>query len=102
MCYCWWYNMAATNPSSSDDKNLTPGGIVGLVAGVSTGILWYRHYLNAAKRLENQSQFSVSSSPIYHYDINLGQNEHLMVGVDMLNDNTYKNQTLGIGVSYNF
>ncbi len=50
----------------------------------------------------NKSRMSVQSSPIYQQEFKVGKTDRLMVGVDMLKDNTRKNQTLGLGVSYNF
>lgn len=69
-----------------------------ILAGAGT---WAGFYY-AAKRAGNRSQLSVYSSPVFQQEFNIGKNDRLMVGVDLLKDNTYKNQTLGLGVSYSF
>lgn len=55
-----------------------------------------------AKRLERKSQFSVQYAPLFQKEINFGDNERLMVGLDMLQDNNIKNKTLGMGLRCNF
>lgn len=53
------------------------------------------------KKYRNADSF-VQSSPIYQHEFSITKNDRLMVGVDMLRDNTRKQQTLGLGISYNF
>ena len=54
-----------------------------------------------ARKLENAA-FTVHSAPLYQHEFKVGKSSNLMVGVDMLKDNTFKNQTLGLGLSFNF
>lgn len=79
----------------------------GAYVGIGTGFIlagaasWATcHFIG--KNLEKKSKQSVQSSPIYQQEFIIGKNNHLLVGVDMLKDNTHKNQTLGLGLSYNF
>lgn len=44
----------------------------------------------------------VNSSALYRQEFNFKNGSSLATGVDFLQDNTRKNQTLGIGLSYNF
>lgn len=74
------------------------GGVAMMAVGVIGGT-WL--VLNATHKLK-QSESYVSAFPIFKSDLNIGKNDRLMVGVDLLKDNTNKNQTLGLGVSYNF
>lgn len=67
-------------------------------AGVA---VWAGCYYGA-KSIERESKLSVQSSPIFQQEFNVGKNDRLMVGVDILNDNTMKHQTLGMGIRYNF
>lgn len=76
--------------------------VVSIPIGLAAGAAWWAGFYYSAKRIEKQSSFSVQSSPIYQQEFEIGKNDRLMVGVDMLKDNTRKNQTLGLGVSYNF
>ncbi|MDE7166030.1 MAG: hypothetical protein K2O17_03265 [Bacteroidaceae bacterium] len=55
-----------------------------------------------ARKIEKDYKYSVDASPIFQQEFNVGKNERLMVGVDMLNDNTMKHQTVGMGLRYNF
>lgn len=84
-----------------DDSNIglcAPGLVLagsGLIGGIITNIVG-NSMQNKAK---NQSFIS---STIYQQEFKIGNNDCLMVGVDMLKDNIHKNQTLGLGLSYNF
>ncbi len=71
-----------------------------LTAGI--GVATWAGFYFVGKHVEKKSQLSVQSSPIYQQEFKVGKNDRLMVGVDMLKDNTRRNQTLGLGVSYNF
>lgn len=69
------------------------------VAGL--GIATWAALYFPGKHLENKYN-SVQTTPVFQQEFNIGKNDRLMVGVDMLKDNTRRNQTLGLGVSYNF
>ncbi|MDE6634706.1 MAG: hypothetical protein K2J96_05580 [Bacteroidaceae bacterium] len=80
-----------------DERGLKLGfPMIGI--GVST---WAGCYFRA-KNIEKKSMLSVGVSPIFQQEFNVGKNERLMVGVDILNDNTMKHQTVGMGLRYNF
>lgn len=66
------------------------------------GAIWWASFYFPGKHLEKKYANTIQSSSIYQQEFNIGKNNRLMVGVDMLKDNTRKNQTLGLGVSYNF
>lgn len=72
-------------------------GISSIAAGIAT---WSGCCLRARK-LERRSRYSVQSAPVFQQEFNVG-NDRLVVGLDMLKDNTMKNQTLGMGLTYNF
>lgn len=72
-------------------------GFSSIAAGIVT---WSGCYFRARK-LERQSRYSVQSAPVFQQEFNVG-NDRLVVGLDMLKDNTMKNQTLGMGLTYNF
>lgn len=73
------------------------GGALACV-GVIGGATLYCYGYSIQKRMQR----SIYSSTIFKQEFIVGKNNRLMVGVDMLKDNTRKNQTLGLGVSYNF
>ncbi len=73
-------------------------GIPMIPAGIA---VWAGCYFRA-KNIEKKVMLSVESSPVFQQEFNVGKNERLMVGVDMLNDNTMKHQTVGMGLRYNF
>lgn len=91
-------NQAITGYATGDCGSPAYTIPIGLVAGAA----WWAGFYYSAKRIEKQSLFSVQSSPIYQQGFNIGKNDHLMVGVDLLKDNTHRNKTLGLGISYNF
>lgn len=72
-------------------------GFSSIAAGIAT---WSGCYFRARK-LERRSRYSVQSAPVFQQEFNVG-NDRLVVGLDMLKDNTMKNQTLGMGLTYNF
>lgn len=73
-------------------------GLSSIAAGIAT---WSGCYFRARK-LGRRSRYSVQSAPVFQQEFNVGNNDRLVVGLDMLKDNTMKNQTLGMGLTYNF
>lgn len=73
-------------------------GFSSIAAGIAT---WSGCYFRARK-LERRSRYSVQSASVFQQEFNVGNNDRLVVGLDMLKDNTMKNQTLGMGLTYNF
>lgn len=49
-----------------------------------------------------QSQYSVHTSPFFQQNFNLKNGASLATGIDFMQDNTHRNTTLGLGLSYNF
>ncbi len=85
------YGKGPIQPDMDKGKILTVGGIC-------TGVgcyFWSRH-------LQKKAESYVTNTQLFQYDFTIGKSDRLMVGIDMLKDNTRRNQTLGIGVSYNF
>lgn len=80
---------------SDDDIVIIGSAIAG--AGVIT---WTTCYL-VGKNMEKKAKYSVQSNPVFQQEFKIGKNS-LALGVDMLKDNTFKNQTLGLGLSYKF
>ncbi len=73
-----------------------------LPVGIAAGAGWWSAFYFSGRHIEKKHMNMVQSSPIYQQEFKVGKTDRLMVGVDMLKDNTRKNQTLGLGVSYNF
>lgn len=73
------------------------GGALACV-GVIGGTTLYCYGISIQKRMQR----SIYSSTIYMQEFNVGDNNRLMVGVDMLKDNSYKKQALGLCFTYNF
>lgn len=73
-------------------------GFSSIAAGIAT---WSGCYFRARK-LERRSRYSVQSASVFQQEFNVGNNDRLVVGLDMLKDNTMKNQALGMGLTYNF
>lgn len=83
-----------------DDAHAGP--VKSIPIGIVAGVAWWSGFYFSAKNIEKQSALFVQSSPIYQQEFTIGKSTCLMVGVDMIKDNTFRNQTLGLGVSYNF
>ena len=69
------------------------------VAGA--GLITWTTCTLVGNHIGKKSKYSVQSNPLFQQEYKIGKNS-LAFGVDMLNDNTFKNQTLGLGVSYKF
>ena len=69
---------------------------------IAAGIVTWSGCYFRARKLERRSRYSVQSAPVFQQEFNVGNNHRLVVGLDMLKDNTMKNQTLGMGLTYNF
>lgn len=71
-------------------------------SSIAAGIATWSGCCFRARKLESRSRYSVQSAPVFQQEFNVGNNDRLVVGLDMLKDNTMKNQTLGMGLTYNF
>ena len=80
----------------SNEGYLLPGA---LIAGA--GLITWTTCTLVGNHIGKKSKYSVQSNPLFQQEYKIGKNS-LAFGVDMLNDNTFKNQTLGLGVSYKF
>ena len=55
-----------------------------------------------AHKLEQSSIYSVHTTPLYQQDFAFSNGTSLSTGIDMLKDNRFKSQTIGLGLRYNF
>lgn len=86
-------------PIASEDNEayLIPASAILLVGGVTTTCVC----LSRANKLK-QSQYSVQSTPIFQHDLKFKNGASLATGIDFMQDNTHRNLTLGLGLSYHF
>lgn len=82
--------------SVSDDTIVIIGSAV-----AGAGLITWTTCTLVGNHIGKKSKYSVQSNPLFQQEYKIGKNS-LAFGVDMLNDNTFKNQTLGLGVSYKF
>lgn len=82
--------------SVSDDTIVIIGSAV-----AGAGLITWATCTLVGNHIGKKSKYSVQSNPLFQQEYKIGKNS-LAFGVDMLNDNTFKNQTLGLGVSYKF
>ena len=67
------------------------------------GIITTTSCLVRAKNLKKKaSPFSVSSAPLFQQDFKLKNGTTLSPSLDILKDNTQRNTTFGVGLTYNF
>jgi hypothetical protein len=84
----------------SDDRN-TPDGLA--IAG--GGALFTAGFLLAANyqiKKAKKANGSLSSTPLFKNDFKFDNGSTLSAGIDMLSDHTIGNNTLGLGLRYNF
>ena len=82
--------------SVSDDDIVIIGSAV-----AGAGLITWTTCTLVGNYIGKKSKYSVQSNPLFQQEYKIGKNS-LAFGVDMLNDNTFKNQALGLGVSYKF
>ena len=70
-------------------------GLVGL------GAAWTTTFLLMANQQKKKAQM-LESSAIYQYDFQLPNGTSLSAGIDMINDHSVGERTLGFGLRYNF
>lgn len=74
-------------------------GIPLIVAGATTATACL---VKANKLKKKASQLSVQSAPIYQQEFHLKNGTTLSPSINMMKDNTHRNTTLGLGLTYNF
>ena len=82
--------------SVSDDTIVIIGSAV-----AGAGLITWTTCTLVGNHIGKKSKYSVQSNTLCQQEYKIGKSS-LAFGVDMLNDNTFKNQTLGLGVSYKF
>lgn len=97
---------ALTIAGGADLFDSDAGFLLGCSAGpilVVGGIITTTSCLVRAKNIKKKaSPFSVSSVPLYQQDIKLKNGTTLSPSLDILKDNTQRNTTFGVGLTYNF
>ena len=86
--------------NNSDDEGLQyyiPGGACAL-GGVITSVCCFI----TAQKKRKQAEMYLQSSTIYQYDFNFADGTYLSAGIDMLSDRSIGNNTIGLGLRYNF
>lgn len=83
------------------DGGMICGGAIALAGGIAltSGCLIRAHTLNSRLKA---SEYSVNASSLYRQEFRLKNGSSLATGIDLLQDRTHRNPTLGIGLSYNF
>lgn len=66
------------------------------------GIIWTSGFLIASHLVKKSGQKYLQSSILYHYEFKITDNSSLSAGIDMISDRTISNNTLGLGLRYNF
>lgn len=85
---------------ADEGKTSTSGFIVGI--GCSIGaVIWASGYCIAAYKVQRQT-YTLRTASIYQQEFKLKNGSSLTAGVDVLKDQMLNNQTIGVGLSYNF
>ncbi|MBR5062578.1 MAG: hypothetical protein IKX24_10635, partial [Prevotella sp.] len=79
----------------SSDETLLGVGFIGL------GAAWTTSFLLLSNHEKKKAQM-LESSAIYQYDFKLSNGTSFSAGIDMINDHTVGERTLGFGLRYNF
>lgn len=69
---------------------------------VGGAAVWTTTFLLVANNTKKKAESQLSFSPILQHDIPLSNGSSLSLGADLLSDRTMGNNTLGLGLRYNF
>lgn len=83
------------NEYATTIRRVTGAGLIG------AGIAWTTSFLVAANHKKKEAQI-LESSTFYQYDFNLSKGTSLSAGIDMINDHSNGERTIGLGLRYNF
>ena len=83
----------------SDDVSETNIIGAGLAFG---GIVWTTSFLLLANKYKTNNQGYLSSAPLYRQNIQFSSGSTLSLSTDLLRDNTLGQNTIGLGLRYNF
>lgn len=83
----------------SDDVSETNIIGAGLAIG---GIVWTSSFLAIANKYKPYNQSFLSSAPIFQKNLQIYNGSFLSLGADLLRDNTLGQNTIGLGLRYNF
>ena len=86
---------------ADDDEFYFPGLVSGGVS-CAAGVIISGACLISAHYLEKRNRLSVYNAPLYQKDFTFSNGTSLTTGVDILKDNRFHSQTLGIGIRYHF
>lgn len=89
-----WYG----NSSHLENPGLLAGGVVLLAGGIATT----SGCLIRANKIKKNAQNTVQSIPVFQQDFHLKNGTSLSPSINILKDNTRRNATLGVGLTYNF
>ena len=92
--------IALSNKRNMDDETaiaLVSFGAIAFTGGIATGAAC----LVRAKKI-NRTLYAVSSASLYQQEFRLNNGTTLTPSFDLLKDNTRRNTTFGIGLTYNF
>lgn len=84
------------------DDDLLDGLIIIGVPLVGAGAIWTMAFNIRANKLKRRSELSLNSMPLYQYDLKFNNGSSLAAGIDVLRDSRFHDQTLGVGLRYNF
>lgn len=86
--------------NNSDDEGVgyyISSGIF-VIGGITSSICCFV----SAHKKKKEAEMYLQSSTLYQYDFKIGNYSSLSASVDILRDQTFNNNTLGLGLRYNF
>ena len=89
----------AASASGGDGNSASTIGGLAMCGG---GVLWTTGFLIAANQAKQIANKRLQSSSIYQQHITFPNGSSLSLGTDLLRDNTLGQNTLGLGLRYNF
>lgn len=72
------------------------------IATCGAGVLWTASFLVAANLTKKNIDKRIQSAEVYHHHFRLSDKSTLSAGIDMINDYSSREKTLGLGLRYNF
>lgn len=88
----------SSHSSKSESSTGNVSSLCGLGLIVAGGVTWY-YFNKKAKRIENEALYSFNT--IISKEYNLGNGKSMAAGIDLINNKSNNNQSLGLGLRFN-
>lgn len=99
--FCILYNNSTWSYSNGESGHYNEWALPVGLACLGGSVAWTTGFLVSANKAKQREQL-ISASSLLQENFRIGNNTSFSAGVDLLKDNMHHNQTVGLGLRYNF